>query len=305
MDKLKAILTFVTIADTGSLTNAASLLDVSLPSVVRQLAALESTLGARLFNRTTRHLALTEQGRRYLTHARRLLAADAEADAELQADQVAPQGRLMITAPVLFGQRYICPAVNRFVARYPNVSVEVHLLDRLVNLVEEGFDLGIRIGNMEDSSLVAQPLATLRRVYAAAPDYLASRGIPQTPADLSAHNCLVSTHQQSSWLFQQQGKTRTHTVRGNLVFNQIAPLAEACVSGLGIGCFIIYQIAPQLQSGALQLVLESYELPPRPLHILYPQNKLLPARTKAFIACIKADIHAVQSTWSGQTPAVS
>jgi DNA-binding transcriptional LysR family regulator len=298
LDKLKAIATFVAIADAGSLTGAATVLDTSLPSVVRQLAALEATLGTRLFNRTTRHLALTEQGRRYLEHARSLLAADAEADAELQADQVEPQGRLVITAPVLFGQRYICPAVNRFIVRYPNVSVEVHLLDRRVNLVDEGFDVGVRIGKMEDSSLVALPLANLRRVYAAAPGYLASVGMPASPAALAAHSCIRSTHQPSSWLFRQKDKIVTQAVSGKLVLNQVAPAVEACVAGLGIGQFLIYQVAPYLQSGQLQLVLEDFELAPRTLHLLYPQSKLLPARTKALIAWIRQEIHTVQDTWA-------
>ncbi|WP_295754825.1 LysR family transcriptional regulator [Undibacterium sp.] len=297
MDKLKAIRSFVAIADAGSFTAAATALATSLPSVVRQLAALEALLGARLFNRSTRHVALTEQGRLYLLHARSLLAADAEADAQLQADQSEPQGRLVITAPVLFGQRYLCPAINRFIEHYPKLSVEVHLLDRLVNLVEEGFDLGLRIGEMHDSSLVGQHLADLRRVYAAAPTYLASSGTPTTPAALREHNCLRSTQQQGHWMFQQQGKNMPQGVSGRLVFNQVAPLVEACVAGLGIGHFSIYQVAPYLQSGQLQLVLEDYELAARPLHILYPHSKLLAARSKALIAWIKQEISEVQATW--------
>ncbi len=167
MDKLKAMQTFVHIADAGSLTAAARVCDSSLPAVVRTLAALEAHLGVRLFHRTTRRISLTEEGKRYLDNCRAVLAAVDDAEAALSADAAEPSGQLTLTAPVLFGQMYVAPAVMRFVQRYERVRCSLVLQDRIVNLLEEGLDAGIRIGHLEDSSLVAQPLSTLRRVVVA------------------------------------------------------------------------------------------------------------------------------------------
>lgn len=288
MDKLKAMQTFVSIADAGSLTRAAQHLGSSLPAVVRGLAMLEAELNVRLFNRTTRRIALTEEGRRYLERCRHVLAAVAEADAELSAEQAEPRGRLTITAPVLFGQLHVCSAVTRFVQRYPEVCVEVQLLDRVVNLVEEGIDVGIRIGPLEDSTLVAQPVGRLRRMVVAAPDYLARRGTPQHPRDLLQHNCLRFIGTRAPWwTFHEGGKPFTVPVAGNLSYNQAGPLAEACLAGVGVGLFISYQIAPHLANGALQTLLTAFEPPPRPIHILYPQSRQLPARTRVFVDWMK------------------
>src|SRR5881396_483918 len=183
MDKLKAMQIFVRIADVGSLTAAARALDSSLPAVVRSLAALEMQLGVRLLNRTTRRMSLTEEGRRYLDSCRQVLAAVESAETALSDEAAEPSGHLSITAPVLFGQMYVAPAVTRFVRHYPKMRVSVVLLDRVVNLLEQGMDAGIRIGQLEDSSLVAQPVSSIRRMVVASPGYLRRHGTPRHPRD--------------------------------------------------------------------------------------------------------------------------
>ena len=193
MDKLRAMQTFVRIVEGGSLTAAAESMRVSLPSVVRGLAALEQSLDVRLLNRTTRRLALTDEGREYYERAKRVLADVDEAEAALSARRTQPKGRLRVTASVLFGRLHVAPAVSAFVVRHPAVSVELVLLDRPVDLIEEGIDLGVRIGALPDSSLVAVPVGETRRVVCASPAYLERHGAPAEPGDLAAHRCIGFT----------------------------------------------------------------------------------------------------------------
>lgn len=294
MDKLKAMQAFVQIAEAGSLTAAARALDSSLPAMVRTLAALEAHLGVRLVHRTTRRMSLTEEGKLYLESCRQLLGAVQEAEAALVADVSEPTGLLHITAPVMFGQLHITPAVMRFVQRFAQVQCNVVLADRVVNLLEEGLDLGIRIGALEDSSLVAQPLGTLRRVVVASPQYLAQVGRPTHPRDLLQANCIRFLGTSGPWwTFHTQNKTFTVPVSGNLTFNHNAPVLDACLAGMGFGMFVSYQVAPYLADGRLELVLEAFEPPPRPIQVVYPHARLLPARTRAFIDFIKQDLQGL------------
>jgi DNA-binding transcriptional LysR family regulator len=298
MDKLRALETFVAIADAGSLTAAARARGSSLPAVVRLLAALEAELGTRLFQRTTRRIALTDAGRRYLERCRELLATLADAEAELHADGTEPRGKLSVTAPVWFGQRHVAAGVAAFVQRHPGVSVDILLFDRVVNLVEEGIDVAVRIGTLDDSSLFAQSVGSMRRVTVAAPRYLAQRGSPEHPRLLSGHNCVrVWRAGTSAWEFSESGKPFSVPVQGNLSINQVSAAVDACVAGLGVGTFFAYQVAPFVASGALRVVLASFETPPRPIHIVYPQARLLPARTRSFIEFIKHHILAEEVTW--------
>ncbi|MGV8990653.1 MAG: LysR family transcriptional regulator [Thiobacillus sp.] len=291
MDKLKAMQAVVCIADAGSLTAAAAVLGASPPAVVRTLAALEAHLGIRLFNRTTRRISLTEEGRHYIESCRQLLAAVQDAESALTTDAVEPSGQLTVTAPMLFGQMYVAPAVTRFVQKHDKVRVNLLLLDRVVNLLEEKIDVGIRIGALEDSSLVAQPLGSVRRMVVASPDYLSSHATPAHPKDLLKANCVrFSGNAAPWWTFHENGKSFTVPVIGNLEFNHVAPAAEACLAGLGFGMFISYQVAHHIAQNRLQVVLESYEPPPRPIHVVYPHARLLPARTKVFIEWIKQEL---------------
>jgi len=303
MDKLRAMRTFVAIADGGSLTAAARTLGSSLPAVVRLLAALEAELGARLFQRTTRRLALTEAGRRYLERCRQLETLLDEAEAEARAEQTEPRGTLSVTAPVLFGTRHVASGVTAFVRRHSHVKVELQLLDRVVNLVEEGIEVGVRIGELEDSSLIARPVSTLRRLTVAAPSYLKRSGTPLHPRELRAHNCITrSDGAGGSWRFLLDGKPGSVQVHGNLRVNQTAAAADACVAGLGVGSFLAYQVAGEVAAGSLQILLAEFELTPRPIHIVYPQARLLPARTRVFVDFLLAHLQAQQAAWQPGEP---
>ncbi|UJW79878.1 LysR family transcriptional regulator [Hydrogenophaga sp. SL48] len=291
MDKFRAMDTFVQIADAGSLTAAAWAMGTSLPSVVRLLATYEADLGVRLFNRTTRRISLTEEGRRHLESCRQLLAAVNDAEADLKNDAAEPTGHLTITAPVLFGQMHVAPIVTRFAQQYRQMRCRVTLLDRVVNLLEEGIDVGIRIGHLQDSSLVALPLGEMRRVVVASPVFLREHGRPAHPNDLLAANCVRVIDHTPTWGgFRDGSKTLKLSVSGNLEFNHIAPAVQACAAGAGFGQFLWYQVAPLLNTGELHTVLESFEDKPRPIHVVYPHARLLPARTRAFIDFIRLEL---------------
>jgi DNA-binding transcriptional LysR family regulator len=292
VDLIRAMRTFVEIADHGSLTAAAKVLDVSLPATVRMLAALETHLGVRLFNRTTRRIALTDEGRSYLESARGVLAAVTDAENALKEDAAEPAGPITVTAPMQFGQMYVAPVLTRFALRHPRVRLRVLLHDRIVNLVEEGVDVGVRIGELNDSGVIARPLGSIRRVVVAAPALLARHGKPKHPDDLRAAPCVrVTGEARASWTFPI-GRRRTLQVpvRGNLEFNHIAPAIEACAAGAGFGLFLSYQVRPQLAAGRLKVVLSEFEPSPRPVNVVYPHARLLPGRTRLLVDWIRREV---------------
>ncbi|HEY3045895.1 MAG TPA: LysR substrate-binding domain-containing protein, partial [Polaromonas sp.] len=246
-------------------------------------------------NRTTRRISLTEEGRRHLESCRQVLAALDDAEAALTAEAGEPAGHLTITAPMLFGQMHIAPAVTRFVQQHPQMRCSVVLLDRVVNLLEEGIDVGIRIGKLEDSSLVAQPVGHIRHLVVASPAFLRRHGVPQHPKDLLKANCVRVTDHAPTWgPFNDQGRQLRLAVSGNLEFNQNAPAIAACAAGVGFGMFLSYQVAPFLQSKQLRIVLADFEPPTRPISVVYPHARLLPKRTRVFIEWIKKELQDFQ-----------
>lgn len=285
MDKLRAMDTFVRIVDGGSLTAAADALNTSLPSVVRQLAALEAALDVRLLNRTTRRLALTDEGREYYERAKRLLADVDDAEAALCARRVEPKGRLRVTASVLFGRLHVAPAVNAFVAKHPAVRVELVLLDRSVDLIEEGLDVGIRIGSLPDSSLVAVPVGATRRVVCASPTYLKRHGRPESPEDVAGHRCVGFTglSPDHEWVFGDGERIRRMRVDPVVASNQIDVALAACLGGLGLGQFLCYQVCPGLESRKLSRVLARYEPPAVPVQVIYPGARRMSANVRALV----------------------
>jgi len=291
MDKLRAMKTFVQIADDGSLTAAAGALGMSLPAVVRSLAALEAALSARLFQRTTRRLSLTQEGLQYLARSRDILAAVAEADASLADETQAPRGQLAITAPVLLGQRVVADFVTRFVAANPRIRCSVQLLDRFVDLVDEGVDVGIRIGALEDSSLVALRLGEVRQVVVASPQFLRRTGTTKHPSQLRARPCVrLAGPIRPGWAFQDAGRKLHVAVDGPLDFNHAGAALLACERGAGFGQFFSYQVQDALRDKRLRIVLADFESPPQPVSIVYPHARLLPARTRAFIEAAKREL---------------
>lgn len=288
MDKLRAITIFVRIVDRGSLTAAAEGLGLSLPSVVRTLAALERELGVTLLNRTTRRLHLTDAGRAYVERCRTILGQVQEADAMLQSRRAAPRGRLAVTASVLFGARYVAPLMSEFVLRHSQVMAELLFVDRVVNLVEEGLDAGVRIGHLPDSSLVAMPLGSVRRVICASPNYLRARGLPRRPEDVLAHRCVRFTGLApiSVWTFRSSA--RKFAVTSVLTCNQPEVAIEACARGLGLGLFLSYMVAPLVRTGRLKYVLEDFEPEPLPVQLVYPHSRVVSPTVRAFAElCVK------------------
>ena len=284
MDKLKAMTAFVQIVEKGSLTAAADALDTSLPSTVRTLAALERSLGARLLNRTTRRIALTDEGRAYYERARRILGDVADVEAAVSQKQDAPRGRLAIGAPVMFGRLNLAPLVVEFLAKHPEVKMELLLVDRVVSLVEEGLDASIRIGPLADSSLVAVEVGRTRRVVCATPAVLKRHGTPRQPEDLEGLPCVRTTSLAlNDWEFAAARKTMRVQVDGPIATNQVDAALDACLRGLGYGRFLEYQVAAHRREGRLRYVLEKHELPSVPVSLVYPQARLVSARLRAFI----------------------
>jgi DNA-binding transcriptional LysR family regulator len=286
MDKLRAMATFVQIAERRSLTRAARQLSTSVPTVVRTLAALENELGVRLVNRTTRKLALTEEGIAYAEHCRGVLATIAEGERQLSERQSIPRGRVIVTAPSPFGRRYVSPLVARFLAEHRSVSVELWLLDRTVSLTEEGMDIAIRIGHLPDSSLIGIVVGTTRRVVCASPSYLGARGRPKRPEDLSRHDCLrfIGGDRWKEWELGQQSRPQRVTVAGPFDTNHRDSQIELCEAGLGVGQFLEYQVADALNAGRLERVLTRFEPPPLPIHVVYPNGRHASARVRALSA---------------------
>ena len=289
MDKLRAMASFARIVEKGSLTAAAAAEGASLPSMVRMLAALERELGATLLNRTTRRIALTDEGRQYLERCRQILGQVRDAEAQLHSRRAEPHGRLSVTASVMFGRRYVAPIATEFMQRHPGVNAELLFVDRVVNLVEEGVDMGLRIGRLADSSLVAIPVGEVRRVVCAGPKYLRARGLPRRPEDLRAHRCVRFTglSPQSEWPFRVDGRERRVPVASVFTCNHVDSAIDACVGNLGLGSFLSYMVAPAKRTGKLRYVLESFEIELLPVHVVYPHSRALSANVRAFVdACV-------------------
>jgi DNA-binding transcriptional LysR family regulator len=285
VDKLRAMEVFTRIVDAGSLTAAAAGSDLSLPSVVRMLASLEAALDVRLLNRTTRRISLTDEGREYYARCKRVLAEIDEAEAALSARRASPRGRLRLTAPVMFGRLHVAPVATDFGTRHPAVVLDLLLLDRSVDLVEEGIDVGVRIGHLPDSSLVAVAVGETGRVVCASPAYLRRAGTPASPADLTRHRCISFSGLSPArdWQFGSGATITRIVIDAALISNQVDTALDACVRGIGVGQFLRYQVQASLDNGKLKRVLREHEPPPLPIQVIYPQSRLLSANVRAFV----------------------
>jgi DNA-binding transcriptional LysR family regulator len=290
VDRLRAMQVFVRIVDGGSLSAAARARGVSLPAVVRTLAALERHLGARLLNRTTRRISLTDAGQEYYLRARQLLGDLDEAELAASSARKQPAGTLAITAPVLYGRLRIVPILAEYRRRFPTVALRVLFVDRNVNLIEEGIDVAIRIGHLADSSLVAVRLGTVRRVLHASPAYLKARGTPAHPRELAQHDCLALTAigGADSWQFRENARSLAVKVRPALVSNNADAVIALAQDGLGIGVALSYQVERQLAQRKLRLVLEAFEPEPLPVSALYAHGRLLPAKVSEFVSLVQS-----------------
>jgi DNA-binding transcriptional LysR family regulator len=285
-DRLAALTIFVAVAEQQSFAEAARQLSRSPASVTRTVASLEERLQTRLFNRTTRSVALTDAGARCLESCRRLLATYDELEAVNVGERIEPRGWISITAPVMFGRLHVLPLVQSFLGEYPQVDVRLLLLDRVVSLVDEGLDLGVRIGQLPDSSLRAVRVGQVRRVVCATPQYIARHGVPATPRDLGGHSlvaCTAVTPIPDRWTFHGPSGVSSVAVTPRLVVNTNAAAADAALDGLGLTCVLSYQAEPHIAAGLLQTVLVAYEPPPSPIHIVHPEGRHLPAKVRLFI----------------------
>jgi DNA-binding transcriptional LysR family regulator len=286
MDRLAALEAFVKVAETRSFSEAARRLRSSKSVVSRQIAGLEADLGARLFHRTTRSMTLTEAGRGYFDRASRILADLEEANLSVSQLQTAPRGKLRINAPMSFGFLHLASALGDFISRYPEVEIDVTLNDRFVDLVEEGFDIAVRIGNLEDSSLVARKLAPIRRAICASPNYLKARGTPASPENLKAHDCLCNSNLPAGreWRFvSADGKPFTVEVKGPLTANNGDALKVAALKGLGFAHLPTFIVGSDLQAGALVTVLDKFIPQDLTLNAVYPHSRHLSPKVRAFV----------------------
>lgn len=293
MDKLRAMKVFVRAVEAGSLTGAADALGMSGPAVVRSLAALERAVGVRLIHRTTRRSSLSDEGREYYERCKRVLAEVEDADASLSSRRTEPKGRLRLTAPVAYGRMHVAPVVGSFTAKHPGIEVELLLLDRLVDLVEEGIDAAVRIGHLQDSTLVALRLAETQRVVCAAPAYLKRAGTPRLPQDLVKHRIIHFTGLSvtGDWSFGGKPPKRV-TVRPFLRTNQVDAALDACLRGLGCAQFLCYQVNHLVAAGKLKRVLTDFEPPPVPIHLVYPNARLLSSNVRAFADAALAQLRS-------------
>ena len=285
MDRLEATRIFVGVADAGSLSAAAQRLELPLATVSRKLAALEAHLGARLLTRTTRRLALTEAGRRYLDAGRRILAEMDAAERAVGGMVETPRGRLGLTAPYVFGRVHVLPVVNAFLAAWPEVDARLLLLDRVVDLPDEGLDLAVRIGALPDSGLIAARVGTIGSYVCAAPAYLDRHGTPQAPADLGAHACIAFSAASAvdGWAFPVDGRMIAAPVRARLIVSTAEAAVDAAEAGLGITRILSYQAACAIEAGRLRRILVPFEPPSAPVSIVRPEGRLAPAKVRAFL----------------------
>lgn len=292
MDRLHLMSVFVAVAEEEGFAGAARRLGLSPPAVTRAIGALEAHLGVKLLQRTTRFVRVTEAGQRYVEDARRILLEVDEAHDAVAGINGEPRGHLAVTAPVLFGKQYVMPAIVDYLQRYPGMTVAAVFVDRVVNLLEEGFDVGIRIGALPDSSMKAIAVGSVRRVVCGAPSYLQQHGVPQTLAALAQHNIVAATAASSSveWKFGENSASVRLQPRLTVSSNEAA--IEAAVQGFGLTRLLSYQIRPHVAAGQLQTVLDDFEPPPLPIHVLHRESRHPSVRVRAFLDLVSVHLKA-------------
>ena len=285
MDRLDAMQAFVTVADLQGFAPAARKLGLSPSAVTRLIAALEEHLGARLLQRTTRQVTLTDAGSRYLERVRRILADVGEAEEAAEGERIRPGGWLVISAPVGFGRLHVSPVVSAYLKRYPEVGADLRLSDRLINLLEEGVDLAVRIGHLPDSTLVARHVGEMRRIVVASPEYLKAHGEPKRPAEISAHDTIQFGAMTAApdWRFIEDGQEIRVSPTPRFATNSADAAIQHAEAGGGLTRVLAYQAAASLKAGRLRIVLAKFEQPPLPIHIVYPTSRLLSAKVRTFI----------------------
>jgi DNA-binding transcriptional LysR family regulator len=290
MDRFESMRIFAKVVETSSFTTASAGLGISTSMVSQHVKQLEERLGARLLNRTTRKMSLTEVGRAYYDRCKRLLSDLDEAESAVGKMQVAPRGDLRVNATPVFGALHLAPAVADFTARFPSISAEVMLSDRIVDLVDEGFDVAVRVEPLPDSSLTARPIASYRMVVCGAPAYFKKHGVPRTPDDLVDHNCLTftGTSYMRAWPLVSSADAHGVSVKGNLRSNNAAVLLLGALTGQGLISMPTYLVSDALRSGRLRTVLDDYATPPLTIRAVYPHGRHLSAKVRTFVDFLAA-----------------
>jgi DNA-binding transcriptional LysR family regulator len=301
LDHLAAMAIFAKVVETNSFTAAARALGISKSAVSKQVAALEDRLGARLLNRTTRRLALTEIGVAFYDRCSRLVAEAEEAELEVTRMTAEPRGELRINAPYSFGINHVAPRLGGFLAAHPAVSIDLTLDDRYVDLVADGYDLAIRIGNLSDSSLIARKLGMTRVLLVAAPEYWAKHGMPKTPRDLANHECLIYSYRRMGNLWQFGNEAVR--VSGRMHANNGDVLRQVAVAGHGVVIMPSFIIWEDLLAGRLVPALPGHEPPPLGIYAVYPHSRHLSAKVRAFVDYLVAEFGELRAYWEVDLPA--
>jgi DNA-binding transcriptional LysR family regulator len=281
MDRLQQMSVFVAVAEERGFAAAARRLRMSPPAVTRAIAELERRLGVSLLRRSTRHVRVTEAGERYLENARRVLADADAADEGAAGSHTEARGRLAVTAPSMFGRMFVMPGIVDYLRRYPGTQVSAVFVDRTVNLLEEGFDVAIRIGTLQDSTLRARRAGEERIVVCASPEYLQQHGVPRSPRDLLKHSLIYSNAGNGFLDWRVDGKPLS--VESRLEVNTNDGAIEAALRGFGLARLLSYQVARHCESGELTLVLEKHEPPPRPIHIVHREGRQASVKVRTFV----------------------
>lgn len=285
MDRFDAMQAFVAVADLEGFAPAARKLGLSPSAVTRLIAALEERLGARLLQRTTRQVTLTDAGSRYLQRARRILADVDEAEDAVEGERTRPAGRLVISAPFGFGRLHVSPVVSAYLKRYPEVGIDLRLSDRRINLVEEGVDLAVRLGHLPDSTLVARHVGQMRRIVVVSAGYLKRRGEPKRPAELANHDTIQfgAMTAEPDWRFVEDGSEIRIAVAPRFTSNSSDAAIQYAEQDGGLTRVMAYQAAESLKAKRLRIVLAEFEQPAVPIHVVYPTTRLLSAKVRTFI----------------------
>ena len=294
MDQIHLMKVFVAVGELESFAAAARRLDISPAAVTRAVSALEVQIGVKLLLRTTRSVRLTDAGGRYLEDTRHILASIHEANEAAAGINATPKGELAITAPILFGKKFVMPCIVRYLQRYPEVDVSAYFLDRVVNMVEEGMDVAVRIGPLPDSGLKALRVGRVRRMLCASPDYLARWGEPQHPSDLLEHAVIATTtlSPRAGWRFGLADEPTLVRMKPRLTVTSNDGAIAAAVDGLGVARLLSYQVVDELASGKLKVILADYEEAPWPIHILHRESKYGSAKVRSFIDMLAQDLRA-------------
>jgi DNA-binding transcriptional LysR family regulator len=285
LDRFNELKVFVSVAESGGFAKAAARLRSSPPAVTRTVAALEQRVGVQLFNRTTRMVSMTEAGRRFLEHARRILTDLDVAESELAGESTMPSGHLTITSPVTMGRMMLPSIVTDFLHAHPHVTAKVLLFDRITNLIEEGIDVGLRVGQLPDSSIIARHVGEVRRILVASPAYLSKHGRPKDPTDLKRHSMIAFTGllPNREWIFGEGKTARRITLKPRFEINDAAAAIAAAEGGGGITIALSYMVANHIRERRLQQVLGSFAPSAMPVQLVYPESRLVAPKVRAFV----------------------